>query len=146
MYFSGWATQTTRVSERLSWQQMLQSRPQGFAIVMATTSTSMYKYQTSTMSGPVLPFCLNAVDQDDAYCSLSNYCLVCIADWLWRITVPQTVITITSHSVNVSVKNETGLMLHRCLCVTSFFFFLPVCMLLFSGKQPCYSAGLCSCC
>lgn len=71
-FFSGRATQTTQTNKWLSWQQMLQSRPQGFGIVMATTLTSIHKNQTPTVSGPVLPFCWNAAVQDGASCSLSN--------------------------------------------------------------------------
>lgn len=44
-FFPGWATQTTQTNKWLSWQQMLQSRPQGFGIVMATTLTSIHKNQ-----------------------------------------------------------------------------------------------------
>lgn len=37
----------------------------GFAIVMETSSTSMHKYQTTTMLEPLLPFCLYAADSDE---------------------------------------------------------------------------------
>lgn len=101
-FFSGWATQTTQTNKWLSWQQMLQSRPQGFAIVMATTLTSIHKNQTSTVSVTVLPFCWNAAVQDGAFCSLSNKNCVCIADYLNWFSEG---VTAWKCSLNVSVRN-----------------------------------------
>lgn len=48
---------TTQASAQLSWEQMVRNRPWGFAIVMATSSTTMHLHQ-----GRLARSCLYAED------------------------------------------------------------------------------------
>lgn len=108
----------------LSWQQMLQSSPVFFlAIAMATTLPSVYTNQAIKSRPAILLGCCSSGCRH----FLLSTVKLCIANYLNRIVDGAPVRLV--HQVFVCD-----------ICLESYF------SLAVLGKQPCYLAGLCSCC